>query len=243
MPWPRALEAFEAPVILIMGGRNKGYEFSSLSNWIKERVRVLIALGEAGHRKFWQQTRNGGYPKPARRHSMEEAVFQAFSAARIQGDVVLLSPGCASFDMFTSYAHRGRSVLQRRKRTQKIAMPEASATARQWQPKHQPTGGMSLPYDISLLFPVLLLVGIGVVMVYSASSAVALKNYGTDYYFLKKQALFTLIGVLGLVVFRRFPFQWYRPLAYPLLALSLISLIAIWIPGLGDNRREGQGDG
>lgn len=112
-------------------------------------------------------------------------------------------------------------------------MPEASATARQWQPKHQPTGGMSLPYDISLLFPVLLLVGIGVVMVYSASSAVALKNYGTDYYFLKKQALFTLIGVLALVVFRRFPFQWYRPLAYPLLALSLISLIAIWIPGLG----------
>lgn len=123
--------------------------------------------------------------------------------------------------------------MRRRKNTQKIGMPEASATARQWQPKHQSTSGMSLPYDISLLFPVLLLVGIGVVMVYSASSAIALKNYGTDYYFLKKQALFTLLGVVGLVIFRRFPFQWYRPLAYPLLAVSIICLIAVWIPGLG----------
>ncbi len=125
--------------------------------------------------------------------------------------------------------------MQRRKSTRtKIAMPEASATARQWQPANKAAqGGMSVPYDIPLLFPVLLLVGIGVVMVYSASSAIALKKYGTDYYFLKKQAVFTLFGVLGLVICRRLPFQWYRFLAYPLLGLSVISLAAIWIPGLG----------
>ena len=50
-------------------------------------------------------------------------------------------------------------------------------------------------YDIGLLFPVLFLVGIGIVMVYSASSAVALKKYGSDFLFLKKQALFALIGL------------------------------------------------
>jgi len=44
-------------------------------------------------------------------------------------------------------------------------------------------------YDLTILFPVLFLVGIGIVMVYSASSALALKKYGTDYYFLKKQVI------------------------------------------------------
>jgi cell division protein FtsW len=82
-------------------------------------------------------------------------------------------------------------------------------------------------YDIQLLFPVLFLVGIGIVMVYSASSAVALKKFGSEYMFLRKQALFALIGIVGLVVCRHFPYQWYRPLTYPLLALAILFLIAI----------------
>jgi cell division protein FtsW len=88
-------------------------------------------------------------------------------------------------------------------------------------------------YDIGLLFPVLFLVGIGIVMVYSASSAVALKKYGSDFLFLKKQALFALIGLIGLVICRHFPYRWYRPLTYPLLALALAFLIAIQITGYG----------
>ncbi len=94
-------------------------------------------------------------------------------------------------------------------------------------------GGLSIPYDLSLLFPVLFLVGIGVVMVYSASSALALKQYGTDFYFLKKQAIFSLMGVLILVIFRRLPFKIYRYLAYPLLALALMLLVGVLIPGVG----------
>jgi UDP-N-acetylmuramoylalanine--D-glutamate ligase len=99
----RALEAFDAPVVLIMGGRNKGYEFSSLLNWMKDRVRVLIAIGEAAPDILSQL---GSSTRSQQAATMEEAVSQAFSAAH-SGDVVLLSPGCASFDMFTSYAHRG----------------------------------------------------------------------------------------------------------------------------------------
>ncbi|MBW2369763.1 MAG: putative lipid II flippase FtsW [Deltaproteobacteria bacterium] len=94
-------------------------------------------------------------------------------------------------------------------------------------------GALSLPYDVSLLFPVLFLVGIGVVMVYSASSAIALKRYGTDFYFLKKQAVFSVMGLMTLVVFRRVPFQLFRLAAYPLLALSMVCLAAVLIPGLG----------
>jgi cell division protein FtsW len=91
----------------------------------------------------------------------------------------------------------------------------------------------NVSYDIGLLFPVLFLVGIGIVMVYSASSAVALKKFGSDYLFLKKQALFALLGLVGLVACRHFPYRWYRPLTYPLLALALISLIAIQFTDFG----------
>lgn len=96
----------------------------------------------------------------------------------------------------------------------------------------EPTANNS-SYDIGLLFPVLFLVGIGIVMVYSASSAVALKKYGSDFLFLKKQAVFALIGLIGLVICRHFPYRWYRPLTYPLLALALVFLVAILFTDYG----------
>lgn len=88
-------------------------------------------------------------------------------------------------------------------------------------------------YDVHLLFAVLFLVGIGIVMVYSASSAVALKRYGSDFYFLKKQALFSLLGIIALVVCSHMPFRIYRSLTYPLLLLALAMLIAVLVPGFG----------
>ncbi|MBA3035328.1 MAG: putative lipid II flippase FtsW [Desulfobacterium sp.] len=88
-------------------------------------------------------------------------------------------------------------------------------------------------YDIKLLLPVFMLVIIGIIMVYSASSVLALKKFGTDYYFLKKQAMFALAGVIALVSCRHFNYRYYRVLAYPLLIFSIILLIAIHIPGIG----------
>jgi cell division protein FtsW len=88
-------------------------------------------------------------------------------------------------------------------------------------------------YDVQLLFPVLFLVGIGIVMVYSASSAVAIKKFGTDYFFLKKQALFAFAGVVVLVVSRHFPYRYYRALAYPLLGLAIMLLAVIHFTNLG----------
>ena len=82
-------------------------------------------------------------------------------------------------------------------------------------------------YDLGLLFPVLLLVGMGIVMVYSASSALALKKFGSDYFFLKKQAAFSLIGIVMLVVFSYIPFRLYRTLAYPALAAAIAMLVAV----------------
>jgi cell division protein FtsW len=85
----------------------------------------------------------------------------------------------------------------------------------------------SLHYDVKLLFPVLFLVGIGIVMVYSASSALALKKYGTDYFFLKKQATFALMGIVVLMVCRHFPHRFLRSLTYPFLIVATGLLFAI----------------
>ncbi len=91
----------------------------------------------------------------------------------------------------------------------------------------------AMNYDFKLLFPVLFLVGVGIVMVYSSSSALALKKYGSDYYFLKKQALYALAGIAALVACRHFPYRYLRPLAYPLMLASLGLLAAVLTTGLG----------
>lgn len=82
-------------------------------------------------------------------------------------------------------------------------------------------------YDLKLLFPVLFLVGIGIVMVYSASSALALKKYKTDYYFLVKQGIFSVTGIVALVFCRHFPYRFYRSLVYPILILAWLLLLAV----------------
>ncbi|GBC61984.1 cell division protein FtsW [Desulfonema ishimotonii] len=85
-----------------------------------------------------------------------------------------------------------------------------------------------------LLLPTLVLVGMGMVMVYSASSALALeKGFGSDTYFLRRQVIFSAVGLGGLLFCRWFPAAWFRILAYPILGLSLISLVAVLIPGMG----------
>jgi cell division protein FtsW len=88
-------------------------------------------------------------------------------------------------------------------------------------------------YDLQLLFPVLLLVGMGIVMVYSASSALAIKKFGSDVYFLKKHAVFALVGICALVLCRHVPYRVYRGLTYPLLAFAGLLLLAVLASPLG----------
>ncbi len=90
-----------------------------------------------------------------------------------------------------------------------------------------------IAYDLGLLFPVLLLVGMGIVMVYSASSALALERFGSDYYFLKRQAAFALVGIIVLVAFSYIPFRVYRPLTYPMLAVVVVMLAIVAFTDLG----------
>ena len=99
--------------------------------------------------------------------------------------------------------------------------------------KQASAGAPAQTYDRQLLFAVLFLVGIGIVMVYSASSALALKKFGSGFHFLKKQALFSLVGMVVLVVFSHIPFRIYRALTYPALVASLAMLAAVLVSGMG----------
>ncbi|MCU0584153.1 MAG: UDP-N-acetylmuramoyl-L-alanine--D-glutamate ligase, partial [Syntrophales bacterium] len=99
----RALEAFEAPVILLLGGRDKNGDFETLEPLIRRRVKEMVLFGEARGRI---DERVGGLVKTQTAATLVEAVRAAYDDAA-PGDVVLLSPGCASFDEFRSYAHRG----------------------------------------------------------------------------------------------------------------------------------------
>ncbi|MGE0084619.1 MAG: putative lipid II flippase FtsW [Desulfococcaceae bacterium] len=87
--------------------------------------------------------------------------------------------------------------------------------------------------DILILFPLLFLSGIGIVMVYSASSALALRKFGSDYHFLIRQAVFVMIGFVLMFLCRQIPLKLIRSFTYPILGISLGLLIGVLIPGLG----------
>jgi UDP-N-acetylmuramoylalanine--D-glutamate ligase len=99
-----ALSGCEAPVVLIAGGRDKGSDYTLLRQVVGRRVKHLVLLGEAAE---LMQAALESVVSTERAASMEEAVRKAASAAD-SGDLVLLAPGCASFDMFSGYEERGR---------------------------------------------------------------------------------------------------------------------------------------
>jgi UDP-N-acetylmuramoylalanine--D-glutamate ligase len=103
----KALEAFAdepGKIILILGGRGKQAPYSPLDQLIQQRVRKMILIGEDAS----TIEKELGNTAPFKRaQTMHEAVVQSFAAAQ-PGDIVLLAPACASFDMFDSFEHRGK---------------------------------------------------------------------------------------------------------------------------------------
>lgn len=99
-----ALSGMSAPVVLIAGGDGKGQDFTPLRAVVASRARAVVLIGRDAPRV---ETVLAGCGIPVlHADTMEEAVRSAYSAAS-EGDAVLLSPACASYDMFRSYVHRG----------------------------------------------------------------------------------------------------------------------------------------
>jgi UDP-N-acetylmuramoylalanine--D-glutamate ligase len=100
-----ALESMQTPVILILGGTDKGNDYTEIEKLVKEKVHALVFLGvdNAKLHKFF----DGKVEKIVDTHSMQDAVNEAYKLAT-SGATVLLSPCCASFDLFKNYEDRGR---------------------------------------------------------------------------------------------------------------------------------------
>lgn len=110
-----ALEAVDAPVLLIAGGRDKRLPWDELAQQIRRRVRILFLIGEAADdiARAVADAREepAALQEVVRCSSLEEAVSRAAARAR-PGEVVLLSPACTSFDMFADYEERGRAFAR-----------------------------------------------------------------------------------------------------------------------------------
>ncbi|MFQ3573409.1 MAG: UDP-N-acetylmuramoyl-L-alanine--D-glutamate ligase [Thermodesulfovibrionales bacterium] len=104
----KSLEGFKTPVILIAGGRGKGSDFSYLRPFVKDRVKALILIGESAE-KLRQALSDMVDTYSV--DSLRSAVLKSMDLAK-RGDTVLLSPACASFDMFRDFEDRGRQFKQ-----------------------------------------------------------------------------------------------------------------------------------
>ncbi len=99
----RALDTFSAPVILLLGGRDKDGDFDALQPILKEKAKKVVLFGEARDRI---ESLIGNDVSVEKKETLREAVVSAYENGNA-GDVVLLSPGCASFDEFKNYKERG----------------------------------------------------------------------------------------------------------------------------------------
>ncbi len=104
-----ALESMEKPTILILGGVDKGNDYALIRDLVKEKVKAIVCMG-VDNRKIHEAFQND-VALMVNTGSAEEAVKAAFHFAT-KGDVVLLSPACASFDLFKNYEDRGRQFKE-----------------------------------------------------------------------------------------------------------------------------------
>ncbi|MEE1541904.1 MAG: UDP-N-acetylmuramoyl-L-alanine--D-glutamate ligase [Paludibacteraceae bacterium] len=104
-----ALQCMNTPVVLILGGKDKGNDYSEIEELVKQKVRAIVCLGVDNSKlhDFF----DGKVQNIADASSMKEAVEKSFQFAE-KGDTVLLSPCCASFDLFQSYEDRGRQFKE-----------------------------------------------------------------------------------------------------------------------------------
>ena len=99
----KALESFPANIHLILGGKDKGSDYTVLNDLIRQRVKRIYTIGAAAA-KIESQVKGA---EVVHAETLENAIRKAHAVAK-SGDVVLLAPACASFDQFKSYEHRGK---------------------------------------------------------------------------------------------------------------------------------------
>jgi UDP-N-acetylmuramoylalanine--D-glutamate ligase len=104
----KALESFPANIHLILGGKDKGSDYTVLNDLLRKRVKAVYTIGAAAAKIESQVVSSkGGRPEVVHAETLENALRKANAVAQ-PGDVVVLAPACASFDQFKNYEHRGQ---------------------------------------------------------------------------------------------------------------------------------------
>ncbi len=179
-----ALSGMTVPVVLIAGGDGKGQDFAPLAAAVAGRAREVVLIGRDA--EAIARALAGSGVRLARATDMEEAVLLARAATR-PGDAVLLSPACASFDMFRNYVHRGEVFVAAVRALGRRGLACSTPTSNRARRRPSTTGASSGSPCCSL--------ALGLVMVYSASIAIAEGSRSTGYqpgYFLARHALFAV---------------------------------------------------
>jgi UDP-N-acetylmuramoylalanine--D-glutamate ligase len=99
-----ALKSFDEPILLILGGQDKGNDYEQIKDLVLQKVKKIYAIGSSAEKVF-------NFFHHDVKVELEKTLVDAVKSSSreaIKGDVVLLSPACASFDMFNNYEHRGK---------------------------------------------------------------------------------------------------------------------------------------
>ncbi|MCM1491136.1 MAG: UDP-N-acetylmuramoyl-L-alanine--D-glutamate ligase [Muribaculum sp.] len=104
-----ALESMRTPVVLILGGKDKGNDYSEILPLVKEKVKAIVCMGKDNAKLL--EFFSNEVPEIRDCHTLKETVAACRELA-VKGDTVLLSPCCASFDLFSSYEDRGRKFKE-----------------------------------------------------------------------------------------------------------------------------------
>ena len=194
----KAIEAFPGPLVMILGGKDKGSPYTPLAGSLRTRARAVL-IGESAQ----NIARDLGDALPTvQAGTLERAV--EIAAERVQpGDVVLLAPACSSFDQFENYEHRGRAFKQlvaqlQRKDAGRGSGPPRKRVQRLRSGAQRIKMPRSLQHDRRLFGVTLALCLIGAVMVFSASAMTAREWHGNAYYFLLRQLVWIALGIAGM---------------------------------------------
>ena len=104
-----ALESMNTPVVLILGGKDKGNDYSEIESLVKSKVKAIVCMGLHNEKIIDFFSGKVGVIRDT--HTLEDAIKACKEEAR-EGDTVLLSPCCASFDLFRSYEDRGKQFKE-----------------------------------------------------------------------------------------------------------------------------------
>ena len=215
----KAIEAFAGPLIVILGGTDKGSPYTPLQEPLRRRARRVILIGAAAE-KIASDLGDGLSIVQA--GTLDRAVQAAKEQAQ-PGDVVLLAPACSSFDQFENYEHRGRVFKQLVEKFASDSSDKCFRAERIRMPR-------SMQHDRKLFGVTLTLCLIGAIMVFSASALTLREQGGNGYYFLLRQVLWVALGMAGMFLMMNTDYRKLRQprVIFTALSVTLILLLAVF---------------